>query len=247
MFFYGHLASPFRENSGVHARLGFLSPVQPFSIVPPGTDCLHLLPGVLFWLFLWPRGLIIWCEPWSNPWALCPATTGVSCTFQIYGNWFWDYVLSSCWSVLPQALRLDGEVAHNFHPRPSRADFLDAEFPSLTDSFRSFIMPIKAWNSLWLGTPNCYSFLWRIWLFTALLILLYSPNQLEAVILGLHSKTPIWEEHKLLPEKKISHGYVHALKDSQSLSASCSGIQALWSFAVFTQQLSHKGPGKNRM
>lgn len=87
-FFYGHLASSFRENSGVLPRLGLLSPIQSSSIVPPGIVCLHLLPEVLFWFFLWPRLLIIWCEPWSNPWALCPATTGVSRTFQIYGNWF---------------------------------------------------------------------------------------------------------------------------------------------------------------
>lgn len=40
--FYGHLALPFRHRGGVCTRLGFLSHIQPSTIVPPDTACSHI-------------------------------------------------------------------------------------------------------------------------------------------------------------------------------------------------------------
>lgn len=97
----------------------------------------------------------------------------------------------------------------------ARGNCRDGEFPSQTPSFRSLIMPIKIWNSLWLGPPNCYLFPWRIWVFTALLILLYSHSQRTGgCYFGAAFKsTHMWRKSVVF-RTKISHGYTHALKCS---------------------------------
>lgn len=120
----------------------------------------------------------------------------------------------------------------------ARGNCRDGELPGQTSYFRSLITSVKIWNSLWLGLPNCYLFPCRIWLFTALLILLYSHSQpTGGCYFGAAFKTTHMWRTEVAFRTKISHGYVHALKCSQSLSASCSGIWAPWYFAVFAKEL----------